>query len=73
MDIRETYIIVGHLARLSDGYWGKELNLVSWRGQDPKYDIRAWTADRTKLGKGVSLSRDEAIALRDALNGLDLD
>jgi hypothetical protein len=73
MEINETYIIVRHLARLSNGYWAKELNLVSWRGRMPKYDLRAWTADRSKMGKGVSLSCEEVIALRDALNGLNLD
>ena len=24
------------------GGWAKELNLVSWNGNDPKYDLRSW-------------------------------
>ena len=40
--------------------WTKELNLISWNGGEPKYDIRQWAPDHAKMGKGVSLSREEA-------------
>lgn len=53
-----TYEIVDHLlviAKKSDG-WSKELNLVSWNGQQPpKFDIREWSPDHTKMSKGVTL------------------
>lgn len=45
----------------------KEINLVSWNGADPKYDIRNWHPDREKCGKGITLNEEEAHALMDAL------
>lgn len=39
--------------------WKKELNLVSWNGRKAKYDIRDWSPDHEKLGKGITLSVDE--------------
>lgn len=47
--------------------WTKELNLVSWNGGEPKYDIRQWAPDHAKMGKGVSLSREEAEELKQLL------
>ncbi|MNP58964.1 hypothetical protein D3C76_1539250 [compost metagenome] len=62
---------VGVLSESSKG-WSKELNLISWNDRDPKYDIREWSPDHEKMGKGVTLSKEEIIALRDLLNGLGL-
>lgn len=39
--------------------WTRELNLVSWNGGAPKFDIRDWAPDHEKMGKGISLSADE--------------
>ena len=47
--------------------WAKELNLISWNGGEPKYDIRQWAPDHAKMGKGISLSREEAEELRTLL------
>ena len=44
--------------------WTKELNLISWNGGEPKYDVRQWSPDHSKMGKGVSLSREEAEELK---------
>jgi hypothetical protein len=52
--------------------WTKELNLVSWNGRAPKYDIRDWSPGHEKMGKGVTLSREELLALRDLLNSWEL-
>ena len=52
--------------------WTKELNLVSWNDREPKYDIREWDATHTKMGKGVTMTGDEIILLRDLLNETDL-
>lgn len=41
--------------------WTKELNLVSWNDREPKYDIREWAPEHTKMGKGVTISADEII------------
>lgn len=64
--------IVRTIAVLSENEKGftKEINLVSWNGGEPKYDIRNWHPDREKCGKGIALTRDEAIALMDALNSV---
>lgn len=50
--------------------WVKEMNLVSWNGKDAKYDIRSWSADHTKMGKGVTLTKEELFALKSVLNEL---
>ena len=43
--------------------WNVELNRVSWNGNEPKYDVRLWSPDHTKMGKGITLSKEELIAL----------
>ena len=48
---------IGVLSK-SDSGWAKELNLISWNERDPKYDIRDWSPDREKMGKGVTLSKE---------------
>lgn len=50
--------------------WVKEINLVSWSGNDAKYDIRSWSADHAKMGKGVTLTKGELIALKSVLDEL---
>lgn len=57
---------IGVLSESASG-WTKELNLVSWNDRDPKYDIREWSPDHEKMGKGVTLSSDEMSALKDLL------
>jgi hypothetical protein len=52
--------------------WNREINLVSWNGRDPKYDIRDWAPEHEKMGKGVTLTSEELKSLRDILNTLDL-
>lgn len=67
-EIRET---IGVLSESAKG-WTKELNLVSWNDKDPKYDIREWSPNHEKMGKGVTLSGEEVKQLRELLNGLEL-
>ncbi len=50
--------------------WTKELNLVSWNGAAPKYDLRDWAPDHEKMGKGVTLTEDEINRLKELLNKL---
>jgi hypothetical protein len=52
--------------------WAKELNLVSWNDREPKYDLRDWSADHEKMGKGVTLSTDELKALKELLTTMEL-
>ena len=62
---------IGVLSKAGSG-WTKELNLISWNDREPKYDLRDWSADGSKMGKGVTLSREELLALRDLLNGMEM-
>ncbi len=63
------YEIVKEIAVLSTGDSGytKEINLISWNGKEPKYDIRSFPPNREKCGKGITLNADEAAALLKAL------
>ena len=62
---------VGVLSTSASG-WAKELNLISWNDREPKYDLRDWSADGSKMGKGVTLSKDEILALKELLNSIEL-
>ena len=62
---------IGVLSRAASG-WAKELNLVSWNDREPKYDLRDWSADGQKMGKGMTFSKEELLALRDLLNSMEL-
>jgi hypothetical protein len=62
---------IGVLSKSASG-WAKELNLISWNDREPKYDLRDWSADGMKMGKGVTLSKEELLALKELLNGIEL-
>jgi hypothetical protein len=49
------------------GGWTKEMNFVSWNGRNPKLDIRDWSPDHSKMGKGVTFTREEAETLAEML------
>lgn len=53
--------------------WNMELNMVSWNGRPPKYDIRGWSDDHTRMRKGVSLTKEELVALKSLLNSVTLE
>ena len=65
------YEIVEKIGVLSttDKGWSKELNLVSWNDREPKYDIRDWNENHDKMGKGITLTRDELDKLKETLDG----
>ena len=63
---------VGILSEGTNG-WNKELNLISWNEREPVYDLRTWSPDHEKMGKGVTITVAEAKVLRDMLNSLNLD
>ncbi|MGG0835049.1 PC4/YdbC family ssDNA-binding protein [Priestia aryabhattai] len=67
-EIKET---VGTLAQSPKG-WNKELNLISWNGKEPKYDLRDWAPEHEKMGKGITLTIEELRKLKVLLNDLDL-
>ncbi len=63
--------LVEHIATLSTNSsgWSKELNLVKWNKGEPVYDIRAWSPDRERTGKGVTLTQEEVDIMLVALAG----
>ncbi|MDR1326302.1 MAG: hypothetical protein LBK00_09740 [Treponema sp.] len=62
-DIKKTYAV---LSSEKNG-WKKELNLVSWNGRQAKFDIRNWSPEHEKMGKGITLTLEEATQLASAL------
>ena len=68
------YEVVERIAVLSESSkgWTKELNLISWNDREPKYDIREWSPDGRKMGKGITLSDEEVAVLKKALDTRDL-
>ena len=64
-----TYEIVKEIGVLSENSkgWRKEVNLVSWNGATPKYDIRDWAPEHEKMGKGVTLTEEELNSLKGIL------
>jgi hypothetical protein len=73
MAVEFKYEIVERIAVLSESSkgWTKELRLISWNDKDPKFDIREWSPDGNKMGKGVTFTAEEATQLKKALNTLD--
>lgn len=58
--------ITKHIGVLYEGDkgWKKEVNYVSWNGREPKLDIRDWSPDHTKMGKGITFTEEEVKKLR---------
>ncbi len=54
--------MVGVVSESASG-WRKELNLISWNDSAPKYDLRDWSPDHEKMGKGITLTAEEAKSL----------
>ena len=64
------YEIVKELGVISESArgWTKELNLISWNDKEPKYDIRDWAPEHEKMGKGITLTKEEAQKLSELLS-----
>jgi len=67
-EIKKRYGVIGEGTK----GWKKEVNLVSCNDRKPKLDIRDWDENHEKMGKGITLNKEEAEALRDLLQNLDL-
>lgn len=67
-EIKETIEVLSSSNRTG---WNRELNIVSWNGNKPKYDIRDWSPDHSKMGKGISLSSEELNILKEVLSELE--
>ena len=69
------YEITQHIGVLSENAkgWTKELNMVSWNEREPKYDLREWSPDHTRMGKGITLTQEDIDVLRALLSGEELE
>lgn len=65
-----TFKIVETLGEIGEGSkgWRKCLRLVSWNDKPAKFDIREWSPDDSKMGKGITLTLEEISALKKLLN-----
>lgn len=62
---------IGIISESAKG-WKKELNLISWNDKEPKYDLREWSPEHQKMGKGVTLTKEELKKLKEILNQMEL-
>lgn len=63
------YEIINSIGVLSENNsWKKELNRISWNGNEPKYDIRDWSDNHDKMGKGITLNEDELRKLKEIID-----
>lgn len=67
-EIKKTLGIIGEGTK----GWKKEVNVVSWNDRRPKLDIRDWDETHQKMGKGVTLSKDEVEEFRKLLETVDI-
>ena len=67
------YDIIQKIAFLSQRPrgWERQLNLISWNDGEPKYDLRDWSPDGTRMGKGISMSAEELGVLKGILEEMD--
>lgn len=68
-EITETIGIISE----GKGGWNLELNKVSWGGRPAKYDLRSWSPDHQKMGKGVTLTPEDLSSLKNLLMNINLD
>ena len=54
----------------NDKGWKKELNLIKWNDFSPKYDIRDWSEDHARMGKGITLTKEELKKLGSLIEGV---
>lgn len=67
-----SYEILEEVAVLSENArgWRKELNLISWNGRPPKFDLREWAPDHEKMGKGITLTNEELAELSKTIKSM---
>ena len=60
---------LGILSKSAKG-WTKELNRVSWNDREAKFDLREWAPEHEKMGKGITMTQEEAKTLYELLKGI---
>ena len=63
---------IGIIAQNKSG-WQREVNIIKWNEGKAKLDIRDWGPDHSKVGKGISLTKEEVAILKSLLEDIDLD
>ncbi len=53
--------------------WKREVNVMTWNNKKAKVDIREWDEKHEKMGKGITLNKEELKQLKDILNQVDID
>ncbi len=67
-EIKKTFGVIS----TSNKGWTKELNLVSWNEKEPKYDIREWNTEHSRMGKGITFTIEELKMIKTILDKMDL-
>jgi len=57
---------LGDLSVASNG-WKKQLTYTSWNGRNPKFDLRSWSDDHNAMTKGLTLTKEEMVKLKEIL------
>lgn len=65
-----SFEVIRDLGSFGDSKWKKHLTLTRWFGREEVFDIRGWNEDLTKCNKGITLTRNELLELKDMLNNL---
>ncbi len=63
---------LGDLSVASNG-WKKQLTYTSWNGRNPKFDLRSWSDDHNSMTKGLTLTKEEMVKLKEILNAIDFE
>ena len=69
-----SYVVLkdfGTIEEPESGY-DTRIKVVAWNGGKPKVDIRKWSKDNTKMAKGISLSVDAVLCLKELLNNINI-
>lgn len=56
----------------AEGKYHKELNLIEWGNNKAKYDLRGWNDDWSEMTKGITLTKEELLLLKEKLGGIEL-
>lgn len=64
-----TFEIKKHIATITthETGWQKELNIISWNGNAPKYDIRDWSPNHEQMSRGITLTKNDAVTIAQAI------
>lgn len=70
--VKEVKQVFGFLGEDQD-FSKKQLTLTSWGVFAPKFDIRTWSDNYERAGKGLTFSAKELLALKELLNRIPLE